>query len=69
LALGGARCFAEVVLCRTGPAKHSAERVEVVVPESCLTVQLFLREAGYRATEVLHGDYGTEDGYRMVKQG
>jgi ribosomal protein S18 acetylase RimI-like enzyme len=48
--------------------RQAAEQVEVVVPESCLTVQLFLRDDGYRATEILHGHYGTEDGYRMAWQ-
>ncbi len=46
--------------------RQSAAQVAVVVPESSLSVQLFLREVGYRATEVLHDYFETEDGYCMV---
>jgi hypothetical protein len=41
--------------------------VEVVVPETCLAAQLFMRDAGYRATAVLRGFFLVEDGYRMVR--
>ena len=40
--------------------------LQIVVPESNLPAQLFLHELDYRATEVLRGYYGSEDGYRMV---
>jgi ribosomal protein S18 acetylase RimI-like enzyme len=48
--------------------REQAICVQVVVPETDLPAQLFLRDAGYRAIEVLHGYYGGEDGYRMVWQ-
>jgi hypothetical protein len=40
--------------------------VHLIVPESDLAVQLFLREIGYRATRLLQCHYGSEDGYLMV---
>jgi ribosomal protein S18 acetylase RimI-like enzyme len=49
-----------------GELRGQAPCVQVVVPETDLQAQLFLRDAGYRATEVLRGYYGAEDGYRMV---
>ena len=39
----------------------------VVVPESHLRVQLFLRDAQYRAVRVLRGYYENEDGYLMFR--
>jgi ribosomal protein S18 acetylase RimI-like enzyme len=48
--------------------RAQAACVQVVVPETDLQAQLFLRDAGYRATEVLRRYYGGEDGYRMVWQ-
>ena len=39
----------------------------VVLPESNLAVQLFLRNAPYRAVRVLRGYYGDEDGYFMAQ--
>jgi ribosomal protein S18 acetylase RimI-like enzyme len=48
--------------------RKQAACIQVVVPETDLQAQLFLRDGGYRATEVLHGYYGGEDGYRMVWQ-
>jgi ribosomal protein S18 acetylase RimI-like enzyme len=39
----------------------------LVVPETNLTAQLFLRQAGYRATRVLRAYYGSEDGYLMIR--
>jgi hypothetical protein len=41
-------------------------RICIVVPESDLTAQLFLHQLEYRATQVLRGCYGGEDGYLMV---
>jgi hypothetical protein len=43
----------------------SGDLVRVIVPETKLRVQLFLHEAGYQATRVLHGHFGDEDGYIM----
>jgi ribosomal protein S18 acetylase RimI-like enzyme len=40
--------------------------IEIVVPESNLPTQLFLRQVGYRATQVLRGQYESEDGYELV---
>ena len=45
----------------------SCGRASVVLPESNLAVQLFLRNAGYRAVRVLQGYYGDEDGYLMTR--
>jgi ribosomal protein S18 acetylase RimI-like enzyme len=42
-------------------------RALLVVPESSVTAQLFLRHARYRAIRVLHGYYGNEDGYVMAQ--
>jgi ribosomal protein S18 acetylase RimI-like enzyme len=41
--------------------------VRIVVPETNLTAQLYLRDAWYRATRVLPGYCGSEDGYLMVR--
>jgi len=46
---------------------RSADCAEVAVPETSLTAQLMLRDAGFRATRVLRGHYGDEDGYLMVR--
>ena len=45
----------------------SCGRAPLVVPESNLAVQLFLREARYRAVRVLKDYYGDEDGYLMTQ--
>ena len=45
----------------------SCGRAPVVLPESNLAVQLFLRNAPYRAVRVLRGYYGDEDGYFMAQ--
>jgi hypothetical protein len=52
--------------CLEQDLRQSAARVELVVPERLLAAQLYLRTAGYRAVEILHGFYESEDGYRMV---
>ncbi len=39
--------------------------IEALVPESSLTMQLFLRSAGYRAVRVLRRYFGREDAYQM----
>jgi ribosomal protein S18 acetylase RimI-like enzyme len=49
--------------------RRRADRVRIVVPETKLRAQLFLREAGYRATRVFHEHFGNEDGYLMESQG
>lgn len=43
-------------------------RVPVVLPESNLPAQLFLRHARYKATRVLHAYFGDEDGYLMIDE-
>ena len=45
--------------------RQLGDPVQVIVPETKLTVQLFLHEAGYQATRVLHGHFGDEDAYMM----
>jgi ribosomal protein S18 acetylase RimI-like enzyme len=42
--------------------------IRVVVPETKLGAQLFLRRTGYRALRVLHDYFGNEDGYLMERQ-
>jgi hypothetical protein len=43
--------------------------LRIIVPEKALPVQLFLREAGYRASRVLREHYSPdEDGYLMERQ-
>jgi hypothetical protein len=42
---------------------------QVVVPERAVTMQLLLRETGYRAVASLHGYCGDEDGYLMAYAG
>src|SRR5262249_51127666 len=46
--------------------RRLGDRIQVVVPESNLSAQLLLHGVGYRATQVLRGRYGSEDGYLMV---
>jgi ribosomal protein S18 acetylase RimI-like enzyme len=41
--------------------------LRIVVPEASLPAQLFLRQAGYQAVRLLHGYYGDQDGYLMVR--
>ena len=50
----------------TEEIQRSWGHVPVVVPESNLTAQLFLRDAGYRAVRVFHSYFGDEDGYLMI---
>lgn len=42
--------------------------IQAAVPESNLAMQLLLRSAGYKATRVLRGHFGDEDGYLMEQQ-
>jgi ribosomal protein S18 acetylase RimI-like enzyme len=44
------------------------DRIQAVVPETNLTVQLMLRFAGFRATRVLRAFYGSEDAYQMERR-
>jgi ribosomal protein S18 acetylase RimI-like enzyme len=44
------------------------DRIQTVVPETNLAVQLLLRAAGYRAICVWHGYFGDEDGYVMERR-
>lgn len=46
--------------------RQLGDRIQIVVPESNLQVQLFLHQKQYHATQVLRGYYGTEDGYLLV---
>lgn len=39
------------------------ERIDVIVPESALPMQLLLRDHGFRATQVLRGWCGDEDAF------
>jgi ribosomal protein S18 acetylase RimI-like enzyme len=47
--------------------RRQGNAVQMIVPETKLAVQLFLHEAGYQATRVLHDYFGDEDGYMMVR--
>jgi ribosomal protein S18 acetylase RimI-like enzyme len=44
------------------------DRIQAVVPETKLPVQLLLRSAGFRATRVLRGFYNSEDAYQMERR-
>jgi ribosomal-protein-alanine N-acetyltransferase len=48
--------------------RHVGDRVQTTVPEANLPAQLLLRKAGFKATRVLRGYYGGEDGYLMERQ-
>ena len=48
-------------------AQRSWSSAPIVVPESNLAAQLFLRGAHYRAVCVLRGHFGDEDGYVMAR--
>jgi ribosomal protein S18 acetylase RimI-like enzyme len=41
--------------------------LQALVPESNLSVQLFLRNAGYKAVRILPLHFGSEDGYLMER--
>lgn len=41
-------------------------RIVATVPESCLSMSLFLRSQGFRAVGVLRGEFGDEDGISFV---
>jgi ribosomal protein S18 acetylase RimI-like enzyme len=43
-------------------------RVQVVVPETNLVVQVFLRQSGYKAVRILRGHFGDRDGYAMARR-
>src|SRR5262249_51705785 len=47
--------------------RHAHDRIQAVVPESNLPVQLLLREAGYKAVRVLRDYFNNEDGYLMER--
>jgi ribosomal protein S18 acetylase RimI-like enzyme len=44
------------------------DRIQAVVPETSLPVQLLLRSTGFRATRVLRGFYSNEDAYQMERR-
>ncbi len=46
---------------------HPQDRIQATVPESNLSVQCLLREAGYRAVRIFRGYYDSEDGYLMER--
>jgi ribosomal protein S18 acetylase RimI-like enzyme len=48
--------------------RQPGDRIEAAVPETNLPAQLLLRSAGYRATRVLRGFYGTQDAYLMERR-
>jgi ribosomal protein S18 acetylase RimI-like enzyme len=68
VALGCSRPAVERILLEQleQELRHTGDDVHLVVPESNLPAQRFLREAAYRATQVLRGYFGSEDGYLMV---
>jgi ribosomal protein S18 acetylase RimI-like enzyme len=43
--------------------RQAGSCLKMTVPETNLPVQLFLHDAGYKATQVLRGYYTSEDGY------
>jgi ribosomal protein S18 acetylase RimI-like enzyme len=43
------------------------DRIRVWVPETCLALQLLLRDAGFRAVRVHRRWFGDEDAYQMEK--
>lgn len=45
--------------------RRSGDHLRAVIPETNLPVQLLLRDAGYKAVQVVAGYYGNEDGYVM----
>lgn len=47
--------------------RHENDRIQAIVPESNLAIQLLLREAGYKAVKVLRDYFGNEDGYLMER--
>ncbi len=49
--------------------RRHGQPVQIIVPETKLGAQLFLHEAGYQATRVLHEYFGDEDGYVMERSG
>lgn len=58
--------------CLEKTQAHNREIMVLVVPESCLDMQLFLRACGVRCKQI-HRDYfqtasGTEDGYRFLQR-
>lgn len=46
---------------------HPQDRIQATVPESNLSIQCLLREAGYRAVRIFRGYYDSEDGYLMER--
>ncbi len=47
--------------------RHNEDRIQAIIPESNLPMQLLLREAGYVALRVLREYFGNEDGYLMER--
>jgi ribosomal protein S18 acetylase RimI-like enzyme len=47
---------------------RTARSVQILVPETNLTLQLFLRAVGYKATRVVRDGFETEDAYLMERQ-
>jgi ribosomal protein S18 acetylase RimI-like enzyme len=47
--------------------RQSGDDIQATVPETNLPVQLFLRDAGYKAVRVVPGCFGSEDGYVMQR--
>jgi ribosomal protein S18 acetylase RimI-like enzyme len=47
---------------------RTASAVQILVPETNLPLQLFLRSVGYKATRVVRECFDTEDAYLMERQ-
>ena len=47
--------------------RHDQDRIQAIVPESNLPIQLLLRDAGYKAMRVLRDYFADEDGYLMER--
>jgi ribosomal protein S18 acetylase RimI-like enzyme len=64
------RCgLGRALMARVGEwLRQPGDRVGARVPESNLTLQLFLRSLGYKAVRVLRGHYGEEDAYVMERR-
>jgi ribosomal-protein-alanine N-acetyltransferase len=48
--------------------RHADDCIQTTVPESNLSAQLLLRQAGYKAIRVLRGYFGAEDGYLLERR-
>jgi ribosomal protein S18 acetylase RimI-like enzyme len=47
--------------------RQSGDDIQATVPETNLPVQLFLRDAGYKAVRVVPACFGSKDGYVMQR--